>query len=82
MIIRMATIYGAEVGIDRNARIAAFVVVQFVGIPFTTVQVIRGRPEHDPLTSGASLLACLAISAIGLKGVDARIARRKAGHEI
>jgi MFS transporter, UMF1 family len=34
-IIRMATIYGAEVGIDRNARIAAFVVVQFVGIPFT-----------------------------------------------
>jgi UMF1 family MFS transporter len=33
-IIRMATIYGAEVGIDRNARIAAFVLVQFVGIPF------------------------------------------------
>jgi MFS transporter, UMF1 family len=32
-IIRMATIYGAEVGIDRNARIAAFVVVQFVGVP-------------------------------------------------
>ena len=34
-IIRMATIYGAEVGIDRNARIAAFVVVQFVGVPFS-----------------------------------------------
>jgi UMF1 family MFS transporter len=33
-IIRMATIYGAEVGIDRNARIAAFVLVQFVGVPF------------------------------------------------
>ena len=33
-IIRMATIYGAEVGIDRNARIAAFVLVQFVGAPF------------------------------------------------
>ncbi|MBI4887222.1 MAG: MFS transporter [Acidobacteria bacterium] len=32
-IIRMATIYGAEVGIDRNARIAAFVLVQFVGVP-------------------------------------------------
>jgi UMF1 family MFS transporter len=32
-IIRMATIYGAEIGIDRNARIAAFVVVQFVGVP-------------------------------------------------
>jgi UMF1 family MFS transporter len=32
-IIRMAAIYGAEVGIDRNAQIAAFVVVQFVGVP-------------------------------------------------
>ena len=32
-IIRMASIYGAEVGIDRNAQIAAFVVVQFTGIP-------------------------------------------------
>ena len=34
-IIRMASIYGAEVGIDRNAQIAAFVLVQFVGIPFS-----------------------------------------------
>lgn len=33
-IIRMATIYGAEIGIDRDARIAAFVLVQFVGVPF------------------------------------------------
>ena len=34
-IIRMAAIYGAEIGIDRNARIAAFVIVQFVGVPFS-----------------------------------------------
>ena len=34
-IIRMAAVYGAEVGIDRNAQIAAFVVVQFVGVPFS-----------------------------------------------
>jgi len=34
-IIRMAAIYGAEVGIDRNAQIAAFILVQFVGIPCT-----------------------------------------------
>lgn len=34
-IIRMATIYGAEIGIDRNARIATFVMVQFVGVPFS-----------------------------------------------
>jgi MFS transporter, UMF1 family len=33
-IIRMASIYGAEIGIDRNAQVAAFVLVQFVGVPF------------------------------------------------
>jgi UMF1 family MFS transporter len=33
-IIRMSAIYGAEIGIDTNARIAAFIMVQFVGIPF------------------------------------------------
>jgi MFS transporter, UMF1 family len=34
-IIRMAAIYGAEIGIDQTAQIEAFVVVQFVGIPFS-----------------------------------------------
>jgi MFS transporter, UMF1 family len=34
-IIRMAAIYGAEIGIDQNSQIEAFVVVQFVGIPFS-----------------------------------------------
>ncbi|MGQ0732463.1 MAG: MFS transporter [Acidobacteriota bacterium] len=33
-IIRMAAVYGAEIGIDLNAQIAAFVMVQFLGIPF------------------------------------------------
>jgi len=32
-IIRMSSIYGAEIGIDQNAQIAAFVMVQFVGVP-------------------------------------------------
>jgi MFS transporter, UMF1 family len=32
-IIRMSSIYGAEVGVDQNAQIAAFVLVQFVGVP-------------------------------------------------
>ena len=32
-IIRMSSIYGAEIGIDRNAQITAFVMVQFVGVP-------------------------------------------------
>jgi UMF1 family MFS transporter len=33
-IIRMAAVYGAEVGIEQTAQIAAFVMVQFLGIPF------------------------------------------------
>lgn len=33
-IIRMATIYGAEVGVGDNAMIGALLVTQFVGIPF------------------------------------------------
>jgi len=32
-LIRMSSIYGAEIGIDQNAQIAAFVMVQFVGVP-------------------------------------------------
>jgi len=34
-MIKMSSIYGAEAGIDVNAQIAAFVLVQFVGIPFS-----------------------------------------------
>jgi len=33
-IIRMGPIYGAEIGIDQNAQIAALVLVQFIGVPF------------------------------------------------
>jgi UMF1 family MFS transporter len=33
-IIRMAAIYGSEIGIDRGAVIGAILMVQFIGIPF------------------------------------------------
>jgi len=33
-VIRMSSVYGAEVGIEQTMQIAAFVMVQFVGIPF------------------------------------------------
>ena len=33
-IIRMATIYGTEIGLDDNAMIAALMVTQFIGVPF------------------------------------------------
>jgi len=32
-LIRMSSIYGAEVGVGQNAQITAFVLVQFVGVP-------------------------------------------------
>lgn len=32
-IIRMASVYGAEIGIEQTSQIAAFVMVQFIGIP-------------------------------------------------
>jgi UMF1 family MFS transporter len=32
-VIRMASVYGAEVGIDQTSLIAAFVMVQFIGMP-------------------------------------------------
>lgn len=34
-IIKMATAYGTEIGIDQNALIGAVLIVQFAGIPFT-----------------------------------------------
>ena len=34
-IIKMATVYGIEIGLGPNTLIGAFLVVQFVGIPFT-----------------------------------------------
>ncbi|MFP3441010.1 MFS transporter, partial [Pantoea sp. SIMBA_133] len=33
-IIKMATIYGRDIGIDANDLIAALLITQFVGIPF------------------------------------------------
>lgn len=34
-IVKMATIYGADIGIDTNSLIIALLLTQFVGIPFT-----------------------------------------------
>jgi UMF1 family MFS transporter len=39
-VIKMATIYGAEIGIGQSSLIGALLVVQFVGIPFT---ILFGR---------------------------------------
>ena len=56
-IIRMAAIYGTEVGIDRNAQIAAFVLVQFVGVPCT---LLFGAAA-DRIGAKTSLFAALVV---------------------
>jgi UMF1 family MFS transporter len=36
-MIKMSSIYGAEIGLDANSQIGAYVIVQFVGIPFSFI---------------------------------------------
>jgi len=70
-IIRMATIYGAEIGIGQNALIAAIVLVQFVGIPFAIFfGAIAGRigPKRS------IFLALLVYVGIGVLGYFMRTA--------
>ncbi len=48
-IIKMATIYGTEIGIGRDALIGALLVVQFVGFPFSLIfGKIAGRIGARP----------------------------------
>src|SRR5688500_1168170 len=64
-MIRMASIYGAEMGLDRNAQIAAFVVVQFVGVPCSFMfGALAGRIGAKPALFGA-LVVYVGISVLG-----------------
>ena len=64
-IIRMASIYGAELGIDRNAQIAAFVMVQFVGVPCSFIfGALAGRIGAKQALFGA-LVVYTGISVLG-----------------
>jgi UMF1 family MFS transporter len=64
-IIKMATAYGTEIGIDQSVLIAAVLVVQFVGIPFAFLfGMLAGRiGAKQALFLG--LAAYAAISVIG-----------------
>jgi UMF1 family MFS transporter len=64
-MIRMSSIYGAEAGIDANAQIAAFVMVQFVGIPFSFLfGSLAGRIGAKPAIF-LSLVVYTIVSIIG-----------------
>jgi MFS transporter, UMF1 family len=64
-MIRMAAIYAAEVGIDSNAQIAAFVMVQFVGVPFSFLfGMLAGRIGAKPAVF-LSVIVYTIISIVG-----------------
>lgn len=64
-IIRMATFYGAEIGIGENDMIASLVIVQFVGIPFAFLfGGLAGRIGAKP-SIALGLVVYVGISVLG-----------------
>jgi UMF1 family MFS transporter len=64
-IIRMSSIYGAEIGIDQNAQIVAFVMVQFVGVPCSFLfGALAGRIGAKP----SIFLALVVYTSISILG--------------
>jgi UMF1 family MFS transporter len=62
-IIRMSSIYGIEIGIDRNAQIAAFVLVQFVGVPCSfAFGAVAGRiGAKTALFAALTVYVCISV---------------------
>ncbi|MEX2582029.1 MAG: MFS transporter [Gemmatimonadota bacterium] len=64
-IVRVATIYGTEIGIAQNYLILAILIVQFVGVPFSfAFGAVAGRVGAKPAIF-AGLLAYAGISILG-----------------
>jgi UMF1 family MFS transporter len=64
-MIRMASIYGQEIGIDQNGQIAAFVMVQFVGVPFSFLFGMMAGRIGPKTALFFSLVVYTGISALG-----------------
>ena len=65
-IIRMATIYGTEIGIDQTTMIVAIMIVQFVGIPFSFLfGMLAGIGSAPSDRSSLGLVAYMAICVFG-----------------
>ena len=62
-IIRMATIYGTEIGIDQAALITALLMTQFIGVPCAFVfGMIAGRVGAKPaIFFGLAVYACITV---------------------
>ena len=64
-MIRMSSIYATELGIDRNSQIAAFVMVQFIGVPCSFLfGALAGRIGPKPALFGG-LVVYTGISVLG-----------------
>jgi UMF1 family MFS transporter len=64
-IIRMAAAYGAEIGIGQGAVIGAFLIVQFVGVPFTFVFGAFAGRIGAKRAIGVALAVYAVVSVIG-----------------
>ena len=64
-IIKMATAYGTEIGIDSGALIAAILIVQFVGVPFAFLFGMFAGRIGAKRAIFVGLLAYTAISVLG-----------------
>ncbi|MBW3629061.1 MAG: MFS transporter [Gemmatimonadetes bacterium] len=64
-IIKMATAYGTEIGIDQNALILAILIVQFVGIPFAFLFGMLAARIGAKRSIFLGLLAYVGISILG-----------------
>lgn len=64
-IQKMATTYGAEIGIEQGSLIAALLIVQFVGIPFTFLFGLLVRPLGVKRSIFVGLFTYMGISVMG-----------------
>jgi MFS transporter, UMF1 family len=64
-IIRMATIYGTEIGIDDNAMIVALLITQFIGVPFAFLFGAIARKVGAKTAVFAGLSAYAVITILG-----------------
>jgi UMF1 family MFS transporter len=64
-IIKMATVYGAEIGISTNDLVAALLLTQFIGIPFS---LLFGRLARRLGTKNSIFLALAVYTLISIAG--------------
>jgi UMF1 family MFS transporter len=71
-IIRMAVIYGAQIGVASNDLVRAILMVQFVGVPFTFLFGLIAKPLGAKRAIGLALAVYTLISTLGFFMTTAR----------